>query len=96
MKASLDKDGLDRCSHKGEDLMDLTISNYDLKFSGNITPTHNLVISDGIREVIRIMKDGRVVLAPGLTLDEASSAFWRAIEELSPGICARILDERAK
>ena len=55
---------------------------------------YHFVINDSTRQVVKIMKGGRVVLSPGVTLDEASLAFWRGLEESVPGICQRILDER--
>lgn len=61
-------------------------------------PAHHsrVVVGDDTQQVVTITNDGRVTLAPGVALDEASLAFWRALEDLNPGICQRILDERAK
>jgi len=47
-------------------------------------------------EVVRISNDGRVVLSPGVTVDEASLAFWQAMEDRMPGICQRVIDSRRK
>lgn len=55
-----------------------------------------IVVNHGIHEIVRVTPEGRVILAPGATLDEASLVFWRAIEHGSPGACQRVLDERSK
>lgn len=70
-----------------------TISN-DLSMYSNFTPSYNLVISNGIKEAVRVTPDGRVILAPDVTLDEASREFWRAIEQMAPGICQQVIDAR--
>jgi hypothetical protein len=58
-------------------------------------PSYSLVIGGTeAGNTITITREGRVILAPGLSLDEASLAFWRGIDEMSPGTCKRVLDER--
>ena len=59
-------------------------------------PTAAFQIGQVGREIVRVTSSGRVILAPGVSLDAASRAFWKAIEKDAPGTCQRMLDERAK
>lgn len=64
-----------------------------LDMNATVTPTHEYRIGEP-RTVVTIHSDGHITLAEGVTLDEASQAFWRAMEEGGPGTCERILKER--
>lgn len=56
--------------------------------------SYYIIVSDQEKEIVRITKDGRVVLGPGASLDDASLEFWRALETSMPGMCQQILDSR--
>lgn len=61
----------------------------------NLVPAGYVVFYNGeSREIVRITKDGRVELGPGVSLDEATSTFWKGVEQMMPGACEQILKER--
>jgi len=41
------------------------------------------IVSNDAREIFRITADGKVIVNPDFTLDEATSAFWRAVEKVA-------------
>lgn len=47
-----------------------------------------LSISADSREIVRITHDGRVIVNPEFTIDEAAKAFWNAVQQLAraPGV----------
>ena len=49
---------------------------------GEKQPEYILTICKDGREVVRIKQDGNVIIAEGVSLEEASIAFWQAVEEL--------------
>lgn len=73
----------------------LTINDEALTKFRTTMPTYSLAIGGTeAGNVITITREGRVIVAPGVSLDEASLAFWRGMEQMAPGICQRILDRR--
>ena len=73
----------------------LTTSNEALVKFRTTVPSYSLVIGHTeAGNVITITKEGRVIVAPGVSLDEASLTFWRGMEQMVPGICQRVLDRQ--
>lgn len=46
------------------------------------------------REIFRLLPDGTVRLGPGVSNDEVTQTFWQRVEQMSPGICERLLQRR--
>jgi hypothetical protein len=44
----------------------------------------SIAIARGSQIVCEITKDGSVVLAEGISVDEAARAFWDAVEQMAP------------
>ena len=79
----------------GRTASNLTIGDPSVAFA----PPHILVVGNGLsgeaqKEIFRVEPDGRIVLGPGASLDDASLAFWRVVDRLNPGMCREIIKER--
>jgi len=76
----------------------LTVGDTHMAKIWSVAPTHIFVVGNGRggdewKEIFHVTTDGRIILGPGASLDEASLAFWQALEQALPGICQQRAEE---
>lgn len=56
----------------------------DIALVGKL-PASLSISAEDAREIVRITADGRVIVNPEFTTDEAAKAFWDAVKKLAAG-----------
>jgi len=72
-----------------------------LLFNPPYPPDRILVVGNGKsglgwKIIFHVEADGRIILGPSASLDEASLAFWQTVDQVAGGRCQQAVDEQKK